>query len=70
MVREQRNKGFGCRGEEKYETFGADLHAVDICITTDFKDLEHVCLLAEVLAKRESFFRKLPKKLRLTDIDL
>ncbi|KAJ5637183.1 PAP/25A-associated [Penicillium lividum] len=24
---------------------------VDICITTDFKDLEHVCLLAEVLAK-------------------
>ena len=26
---------------------------VDICITTDFKDLEHVCLLAEVLAKRK-----------------
>ncbi|KAJ5688949.1 hypothetical protein N7462_003341 [Penicillium macrosclerotiorum] len=24
---------------------------VDICITTDFKELEHVCLLAEVLAK-------------------
>ncbi|KAF7713031.1 Uncharacterized protein PECH_003822 [Penicillium ucsense] len=24
---------------------------VDICITTDYKDLEHVCLLAEVLAK-------------------
>ncbi|KAJ5177131.1 uncharacterized protein N7482_003008 [Penicillium canariense] len=24
---------------------------VDICITTSFKDLEHVCLLAEVLAK-------------------
>ncbi|KAJ5919706.1 hypothetical protein N7454_009541 [Penicillium verhagenii] len=25
---------------------------VDICITTNLKDLEHVCLLAEVLAKR------------------
>ncbi|KAJ5182583.1 PAP/25A-associated [Penicillium capsulatum] len=24
---------------------------VDICITTDYKELEHVCLLAEVLAK-------------------
>lgn len=26
---------------------------MDICITTDFKELEHVCLLAEVLAKRK-----------------
>jgi hypothetical protein len=26
---------------------------VDICITTPFKELEHVCLLAEVLANRE-----------------
>ncbi|KAJ5536169.1 PAP/25A-associated [Penicillium frequentans] len=26
---------------------------VDICITTNFKELEHVCLLAEVLAKRK-----------------
>lgn len=33
--------------------FEADSVVVDICITTDFKDLEHVCLLAEVLAKRK-----------------
>lgn len=26
---------------------------VDICITTDYKELEHVCLLADVLAKRK-----------------
>lgn len=26
---------------------------MDICITTDYKELEHVCLLAEVLAKRK-----------------
>ena len=32
---------------------GLTLVAVDICITTDYKDLEHVCLLAEVLAKRK-----------------
>lgn len=25
---------------------------VDICITTTYKELEHVCLLAEVLARR------------------
>lgn len=30
--------------------------AVDICITTTFKELEHVCLLAEALAKRKTFF--------------
>lgn len=57
MVREQRNARPGwCDPGWKYsDTFGADLDAVDICITTDFKDLEHVCLLAEVLAKRKSF---------------
>jgi hypothetical protein len=55
--------------EKQNETFGADLHVVDICITTDFKDLEHVCLLAEVLAKRK-FFSTIAKKLRLTDIAL
>jgi hypothetical protein len=27
---------------------------VDICITTNFKDLEQVCLLAAVLADRKS----------------
>ena len=26
---------------------------VDICITTTSKELEHVCLLAEVLARRK-----------------
>lgn len=30
-----------------------DERIVDICITTPFKELEHVCLLAEVLANRE-----------------
>jgi hypothetical protein len=35
--------------------------AVDICITTNYKELEHVCLLAEVLAKR--------KKSPLTQLD-
>lgn len=29
--------------------------AVDICITTNYKELEHVCLLAEVLAKRKKW---------------
>jgi hypothetical protein len=38
--------------------FEADSITVDICITTDFKDLEHVCLLAEVLAKRKDEFAR------------
>jgi hypothetical protein len=29
-------------------------YLVDICITTTFKDLEHVCHLAALLAKRTS----------------
>jgi hypothetical protein len=36
----------------------ADSCAVDICITTDYKELEHVCLLAEVLAKRKDNARR------------
>lgn len=28
--------------------------AVDVCITTNYKEMEHVCLLAEVLAKRKT----------------
>jgi hypothetical protein len=35
----------------------ADSCVVDICITTDYKALEHVCLLAEVLAKRKDTTR-------------
>lgn len=37
---------FGSSGNK----LGTPESDVDICITTDFKDLEHVCLLAEVLA--------------------
>lgn len=37
----------------------ADSRVVDICITTDYKDLEHVCLLAEVLAKRKDDARRI-----------
>lgn len=36
----------------------ADSCVVDICITTDYKALEHVCLLAEVLAKRKDDTRR------------
>ncbi|KAL9616271.1 MAG: hypothetical protein Q9160_008850 [Pyrenula sp. 1 TL-2023] len=37
---------FGSSGNK----LGTPESDVDICITTDFRDLEHVCLLAEVLA--------------------
>lgn len=56
MVRELECLGRCDPKREQNETFGADSYAVDICITTDFKDLEHVCLLAEVLAKRKDEF--------------
>jgi hypothetical protein len=29
------------------------VHLVDICITTDWKELEGVCIIADLLAKRE-----------------
>lgn len=38
---------FGSTGNK----LGTSESDVDICITTDFKDLEHVCLLAEALAE-------------------
>lgn len=38
---------FGSTGNN----LGTNESDVDICITTDFKELEHVCLLAEVLAE-------------------
>jgi hypothetical protein len=39
---------------------------VDICITTSFKQLENVCLLAEVLAQRK--MHRPPYNDRITDI--
>jgi hypothetical protein len=42
--------GHGCKN------IIVDWSTVDICITTTYKELEHVCLLAEVLANRESTF--------------
>lgn len=56
MVREQKKKETWCiSGRKQNGMVVADLQTVDICITTNFKDLEHVCLLAEVLAKRKFF---------------
>lgn len=48
-------EGLGPRvaGAKKEQGTGLT-ETVDICITTDFKELEHVCLLAEVLAKRKN----------------
>jgi hypothetical protein len=31
----------------------ANLRAVDICITTDMKEMEGVCIIADLLAKSE-----------------
>jgi hypothetical protein len=33
----------------------ADKIAVDICITTEWRELEGVCMIAELLAKRECY---------------
>jgi hypothetical protein len=33
----------------------ANIHAVDICITTDWKEMEGVCIIADLLAKSEQF---------------
>ena len=45
----------------------ADSCVVDICITTDYKELEHVCLLAEALAKRKDNTRRIWVSIR-TDL--
>ena len=55
MTKEMQDLGGATQDGKIVRRVGADLETVDICITTDFKDLEHVCLLAEVLAKRKSF---------------
>jgi hypothetical protein len=35
------------------EGSSADICIVDICITTDMKEMEDVCIIAELLAKSE-----------------
>jgi hypothetical protein len=37
--------------EKKTESCNANTILVDICITTDFKAMEGVCILADLLAK-------------------
>jgi hypothetical protein len=40
----------------------ANIHVVDICITTDWKEMEGVCIIADLLAKSEQ-----PQSNRLQD---